>query len=100
MKTKHKAALAGHDARVCKAYPVAGAPLLRPAPVARRKLASRICQSGDARGPDQDRRTHRSAQENLEAHRDIGTEIRQICAGIAQILRTEKMIGRKVAVVV
>jgi methionyl-tRNA synthetase len=31
---------------------------------------------------------------------DIGTEIRQICAGIAQFYEPEKLIGRKVAVVV
>src|SRR5215469_16804648 len=31
---------------------------------------------------------------------DIGTEIRQICAGIAQYYEPEKLIGRKVAVVV
>jgi methionyl-tRNA synthetase len=31
---------------------------------------------------------------------DIGTEIRQICAGIAQFYDPEKLIGRKVAVVV
>jgi methionyl-tRNA synthetase len=31
---------------------------------------------------------------------DIGTEIRQICAGIAQYYEQEKLIGRKVAVVV
>ena len=31
---------------------------------------------------------------------DIGTEIRQICAGIAQYYDPEKLIGRKVAVVV
>jgi methionyl-tRNA synthetase len=31
---------------------------------------------------------------------DIGTEIRQICAGIAQHYEPEKLIGRKVAVVV
>src|SRR5437899_11882033 len=30
---------------------------------------------------------------------DIGTEIRQICAGIAQYYEPEKLIGRKVAVV-
>jgi methionyl-tRNA synthetase len=30
---------------------------------------------------------------------DIGTEIRQICAGIAQFYEPEKLIGRKVAVV-
>lgn len=31
---------------------------------------------------------------------DIGTEIRQICAGIAQFYEPEKLVGRKVAVVV
>ena len=31
---------------------------------------------------------------------DIGTEVRQICAGIAQHYEPEKLIGRKVAVVV
>jgi methionyl-tRNA synthetase len=31
---------------------------------------------------------------------DIGTEIRQICAGIAQYYEPEKLVGRKVAVVV
>src|SRR5713226_9480017 len=31
---------------------------------------------------------------------DIGTEVRQICAGIAQYYEPEKLIGRKVAVVV
>ena len=31
---------------------------------------------------------------------DIGTEIRQICAGIAQYYEPESLIGRKVAVVV
>jgi methionyl-tRNA synthetase len=31
---------------------------------------------------------------------DIGTEVRQICAGIAQFYEPEKLIGRKVAVVV
>ncbi|HEX8881480.1 MAG TPA: methionine--tRNA ligase [Candidatus Acidoferrum sp.] len=31
---------------------------------------------------------------------DIGTEIRQVCAGIAQYYEPEKLIGRKVAVVV
>jgi methionyl-tRNA synthetase len=31
---------------------------------------------------------------------DIGTEIRQVCAGIAQFYEPEKLIGRKVAVVV
>jgi methionyl-tRNA synthetase len=31
---------------------------------------------------------------------DIGTEIRQICAGIAQYYEPDKLIGRKVAVVV
>ena len=31
---------------------------------------------------------------------DIGTEIRQICAGIAQFYEPESLIGRKVAVVV
>jgi methionyl-tRNA synthetase len=31
---------------------------------------------------------------------DIGTEIRQICAGIAQHYEPEKLVGRKVAVVV
>ena len=31
---------------------------------------------------------------------DIGSEIRQICAGIAQFYEPEKLIGRKVAVVV
>lgn len=31
---------------------------------------------------------------------DIGTETRQICAGIAQFYEPEKLIGRKVAVVV
>jgi len=31
---------------------------------------------------------------------DIGTEIRQICAGIAQFYEPEKLIGRKVGVVV
>ena len=31
---------------------------------------------------------------------DIGTEIRQICAGIAQFYEPEKLLGRKVAVVV
>src|SRR5207245_9209860 len=31
---------------------------------------------------------------------DIGTETRQICAGIAQYYEPEKLIGRKVAVVV
>ena len=31
---------------------------------------------------------------------DIGTEIRQICAGIAQYYEPEKLIGRKVAVIV
>jgi methionyl-tRNA synthetase len=31
---------------------------------------------------------------------DIGTEIRQICAGIAQYYEPEKLIGRKVAVVI
>lgn len=31
---------------------------------------------------------------------DIGTEIRQICAGIAQFYQPEKLVGRKVAVVV
>jgi methionyl-tRNA synthetase len=31
---------------------------------------------------------------------DIGAEIRQICAGIAQFYEPEKLIGRKVAVVV
>jgi methionyl-tRNA synthetase len=30
---------------------------------------------------------------------DIGTEVRQICAGIAQFYEPEKLIGRKVAVV-
>jgi methionyl-tRNA synthetase len=30
---------------------------------------------------------------------DIGTEVRQICAGIAQYYEPEKLIGRKVAVV-
>ena len=30
---------------------------------------------------------------------DIGTEIRQICAGIAQYYEPEKLVGRKVAVV-
>jgi methionyl-tRNA synthetase len=31
---------------------------------------------------------------------DIGTEIRQICAGIAQFYEPDKLVGRKVAVVV
>ncbi|MGH9741020.1 MAG: methionine--tRNA ligase subunit beta, partial [Candidatus Acidiferrum sp.] len=31
---------------------------------------------------------------------DIGTEIRQVCAGIAQFYEPEKLVGRKVAVVV
>ncbi|MDP9147790.1 MAG: methionine--tRNA ligase [Acidobacteriota bacterium] len=31
---------------------------------------------------------------------DIGTEVRQICAGIAQFYEPEKLVGRKVAVVV
>ncbi len=31
---------------------------------------------------------------------DIGSEVRQICAGIAQFYEPEKLIGRKVAVVV
>jgi len=31
---------------------------------------------------------------------DIGTEVRQICAGVAQFYEPEKLIGRKVAVVV
>ncbi len=31
---------------------------------------------------------------------DIGTEIRQICAGIAQYYEPEALVGRKVAVVV
>jgi len=30
---------------------------------------------------------------------DIGTEVRQICAGIAQYYEPEKLVGRKVAVV-
>jgi methionyl-tRNA synthetase len=40
------------------------------------------------------------ADKMLKLTVDIGTEIRQICAGIAQFYEPEKLIGRKVAVVV
>jgi len=40
------------------------------------------------------------AEKLLKLTVDIGTEIRQICAGIAQFYEPEKLIGRKVAVVV
>ena len=41
-----------------------------------------------------------AADKLLKLTVDIGTEVRQICAGIAQYYEPEKLVGRKVAVVV
>jgi len=60
-----------------------------PRPRLRTKSASRISPSRNARRPDQNRRRIVGADKLLKLTVDIGTEIRQICAGIAQYYEPE-----------
>jgi len=81
--------------------PVAGAAAAAAAPAAAEKIGIEDFAKIEMRvGQIKTAERIVGADKLLKLTVDIGTEIRQICAGIAQFYEPEKLIGRKVAVVV
>src|SRR6202163_811858 len=84
------------------AAPAAAAPAAAPAarPAATEKIGIEDFAKVEMRvGQIQTAERIAGADKLLKLTVDIGTEVRQICAGIAQFYEPEKLIGRKVAVV-
>ena len=81
--------------------PTAGGAAAAAAPVANEKISIEDFAKVEMRvGQIKTAERIVGADKLLKLTVDIGTEIRQICAGIAQYYEPEKLIGRKVAVVV
>jgi methionyl-tRNA synthetase len=81
--------------------PAAGGPAAAAAPAATEKIGIEDFAKVEMRvGQIKTAERIVGADKLLKLTVDIGTEIRQICAGIAQYYEPEKLIGRKVAVVV
>src|SRR6266581_895804 len=81
--------------------PAAGGPATAAAPAAAEKIGIEDFAKVEMRvGQIKTAERIVGADKLLKLTVDIGTEIRQICAGIAQYYEPEKLIGRKVAVVV
>jgi methionyl-tRNA synthetase len=92
-----KPAAAPAPAAPANAAPAAAAP----APAAADKIAIEDFAKVEMRvGQIQTAERIAGADKLLKLTVDIGTEVRQICAGIAQFYEPEKLVGRKVAVVV